>query len=77
MFVVYFSMLPIRGSGSGLGSTNGTGSEIRGIIVSEVAVEIRKVISELFRSVKTALIEEFDRRNVIVMQALLPQPSPL
>lgn len=40
--------------------------KICGIIVVGVAEEIMEVILELFRSVKTVLIEEFDWRYVVV-----------
>ena len=43
--------------------------EIHGIIAVEVAEAIREVIPDLFGSVKTTLIEEFDRRNDAVTQA--------
>lgn len=54
--------------------------EIHCIIVVEVVEEIREAILELFGSVKTVLIEEFDRHYTAVLQvatAQPQQPSPL
>lgn len=42
--------------------------EIYRIIVAKVVDAIREAIPKLFGLVKTALIEEFDRRYVIVLQ---------
>lgn len=51
-------MVFIRGSGSGVGNPERTGpdEEICNIITTEVAIEIRESISNMFGSVKTMLI---------------------
>lgn len=45
--------------------------EIPRIITTEVALAIREAIPELFGSVKTVLIEEFDWRYVAVTQVVV------
>lgn len=68
---VYLCIVAFRGSGLGAGSTDRAGSsdeEIHWIIVSEVVMVIRETILEFFGSLKTALIEEFDRCYVVVVQ---------
>lgn len=64
-----FSIATIEGSGTRASVAGKAGmSEVKicGIIVVGVAEEIMEVILELFRSVKTVLIEEFDWRYVVV-----------
>lgn len=73
IFPLYiFHITAIGGSGSGVVGTMTVGQsdeEIYGIIVVVVTKEIREVILELFWSVKTALIEEFDQHYTVVAQA--------
>lgn len=69
--IVCFSIKAIRGSRSGIGCTKRTGpndEEICGIIVAEVAVEIKEAIPELFGLVKTMFIEEYDGCYATVTQ---------
>lgn len=65
-------MATIGGARSGASSTTRAGpsdEEIRRITACRVPKAIREVIMELFGSVKTALIEEFDQRYAAITQA--------
>ena len=62
-------MSAIKGSGSGVGDTGGVGlseEEIHWIIFTGVVEAFKDVILELFRLVKIALTEEFDRHYDVV-----------
>ena len=43
--------------------------EIRRIVTAEVAAEIREAILEIFRSIKTMLIESFDECYVAITES--------
>lgn len=67
-------MVVFRGLGSYVGKPERAGSsdeEICEIIITKVVVEIRGAITEMFGSVKTMLIEEFDMRDATVLQAIV------
>ena len=64
-------MASFEGPGLGFGNTRRAGlskEKIHRITAAELVKVIREAIRELFGSVITTLIEEFDRRYVVVLQ---------
>lgn len=70
-FLVYFSTVFIRGSSSSSLERQGIRNDkIRRIIIAEVEITVREAILEVFRSIKTKIIDMFDKRYAAVIKVV-------